>query len=70
MDLEVLDLHSNKIKIIENLSMLKKMRLLNLANNQITGFSELINNKNLEEINLRKNLVNFIFILILFNFHL
>jgi hypothetical protein len=53
----VLDLHSNKIKLIENLTNLKKLRILNLANNQLTSFVELMNNKNLEDINLRKNLI-------------
>ena len=47
----------NKIKLIENLSILKKLRLLNLANNQITNFTDLLNNRSLEELNLRKNLV-------------
>ena len=46
-----------KIKLIENLTTLKRLRILNLANNQLTSFVELMNNKNLEDINLRKNLI-------------
>ena len=42
---------------IENLFSLKKLRILNLANNQLTSFLELMNNRNLEDINLRKNLI-------------
>ena len=38
LDIEVLDLLSNKIKLIENLSCPKKLRILNLDNNQLTSF--------------------------------
>ena len=38
LDIEVLDLLSDKIKLIENLSCQKKLRILNLDNNQLTSF--------------------------------
>ena len=48
------DLHSNKIKLIENLSSLKKLRILNLANNQITSFVESpLLGENVEELGTR-----------------
>ena len=53
-------MHSNKIKQIENLSQLRKLRILNLANNQIASISELLYNRNLEELNIRKNLIGVI----------
>ena len=60
-----LNLYENKISEIENLQtipklkalMLGKNNILNLSNNQLTSFVELMNNKNLEDINLRKNLI-------------
>ena len=36
LNLEVLDLHSNKIKVIEGLNKLLNLKILNLANNSIS----------------------------------
>ena len=57
-DLEVLDLHNNKIRYVEGLKNLKKLRILNLSNNLRCSFYELIYNKNLEELNVRKNVIS------------
>lgn len=53
----MLDLHSNKITKIENISHLSELRVLNLANNLITHVEGLNGLISLTEINLRRNLI-------------
>lgn len=54
----MLDLHSNKISKIENISQLSELRVLNLANNLITNVSNLNGLVSLTELNLRRNLID------------
>ena len=54
----MLDLHSNKISRIENISHLSELRVLNLANNLITHVSNLTGLVSLTELNLRRNLID------------
>jgi leucine-rich repeat-containing protein 49 len=53
----VLDLHSNKLTKIENISHLSELRVLNLANNLITHVEGLTGLVSLTEMNLRRNLI-------------
>lgn len=57
--MDVLDLHSNKITKIENISHLADLRVLNLANNLITSVENLAGLNSLTEINLRRNLIEY-----------
>lgn len=54
-NLDVLDLHENRISKIENLNRLHSLRVLNLSNNQIETLENLAGMKSLVELNLRKN---------------
>jgi internalin A len=57
-NLDVLDLHDNKISTIENINKLQTLRVLNLSNNQIDVLDNLSGMKNLSELNLRKNKIS------------
>jgi len=57
-NLDVLDLHENKISKIENINRLVSLRVLNLSNNQIEVLENLSGLKSLVELNLRKNKIS------------
>ena len=54
----MLDLHSNKISRIENISHLTELRVLNLANNLIKVVDNLNGLISLTELNLRRNVID------------
>jgi leucine-rich repeat-containing protein 49 len=57
-NLDVLDLHENKITKIENISKLQSLRVLNLSNNHIEVLENIAGLKSLVELNLRKNRIH------------
>lgn len=59
-NLDVLDLHENRISKIENINKLQTLRVLNLSNNQIEVLENLSGMKSLVELNLRKNKISLI----------
>lgn len=57
-NLDVLDLHENRLTKIENLNKLSNVRVLNLSNNQLEVIENLTGMKSLVELNLRKNKIH------------